>query len=63
MVHFQTKLDKTFRNAVNGTVMDLADKRLDELEGLFFSSDSFPNLGPLHPGREDLLADLESQLS
>lgn len=35
MVHFQIKLDKTFRNALNRTSMDLAENKLDELVGLF----------------------------
>lgn len=34
MVHFQIKLDKTSRNALNRTSMDLADNKLDELAGL-----------------------------
>jgi len=34
-VHFQIKSEKTFRNALDRTSMDLADNQPDELAGLF----------------------------
>lgn len=38
MIHFQIKLDKTFRNALNRTSTDLADNRLDEPAEFFHLS-------------------------
>lgn len=63
IVHFQIKLDKTFRNALNRTSVDLADNRLDEPAGFFFIQVRFPNLRPLHPGTQNLLLDLETHPS